>query len=115
MGKLVCEICGGSLMMNADNVAECESCGMKYAKEKVASMVKIDGAVEITKGEAEKERLLKNAETFVKLGKLDEARKLYTKITQEYPDDYRGWWQFGKVYLLADDLEKLDKYTEEKY
>ncbi len=66
--------------MNADNVAECESCGMKYAKEKIAQMVKIDGAVEITKGEAEKERLLKNAETFLNLGKHVEAEDLCKKL-----------------------------------
>lgn len=103
MGKLVCEICGGSLLTNADNVAECESCGMKYAKEKVASMVKIDGAVEITKGEAEKERLLNNAETFVNLGKHVEAEDLCKKIVDEYPDDYRGWYLRFKNVVLAMD------------
>lgn len=109
MGKLVCEICGSSLMMNADNVAECESCGMKYTKEKVASMVKIDGAVEITKGEAEKERLLKNAETFVSLGKHREAEDLCKKITEEYPDDYYGWYLRFKNIVLAMDCN-IDLY-----
>ncbi len=109
MGKLVCEICGGSLIMNADNVAECESCGMKYAKEKVASMVKIDGAVEITQGEAEKERLLKNAETFVNLGKHIEAEDLCKKIVDEYPDDYRGWYLRFKNVVLAMDCN-IDLY-----
>lgn len=109
MGKLVCEICGGSLLMNADNVAECESCGMKYAKEKVASMVKIDGTVEITKGEAEKERLLKNAETFLKLGKHTEAEDMCKKIVDEYPDDYRGWYLRFKNIVLAMD-RNIDLY-----
>ena len=99
MGKLVCEICGGSLMMNVDNIAECESCGMKYSKEKVVQMVKIDGAVEITKGEAEKERLLKNAYTYSKLNKHKEAEEIYVKITQEFPDDWRGWFGLGKMYF----------------
>lgn len=103
MGKLVCEICGGSLIMNADNVAECESCGMKYAKEKVASMVKIDGAVEITQGEAEKERLLKNAETFLQLGKHIEAEDLCKKIVNEYPNDYLGWYlSFVNIVVTMD-------------
>ncbi len=109
MGKLMCEICGGSLVMNADNVAECESCGMKYAKEKIAQMVKIDGAVEITKGEAEKERLLKNAETFVNLGKHVEAEDLCKKIVDEYPDDYRGWYLRFKNIVLAMDCN-IDLY-----
>lgn len=95
--------------MNADNVAECESCGMKYAKEKIAQMVKIDGAVEITKGEAEKERLLKNAETFLNLGKHVEAEDLCKKIVDEYPDDYRGWYLRFKNIVLAMDCN-IDLY-----
>lgn len=103
MQKLICEICGGSLIMNADNIAECESCGMKYSKEKIVQMVKIEGAVEITKGEAEKERLLKNAETYLNLEKHKEAYELCQQITKEYPDDYRSWYLAFKsgVYALA--------------
>lgn len=106
MAKLMCEICGGSLIMSTDNIAECENCGMKYAKEKVAQMVKIDGAVEITKGEAEKERLLKNAETYLRLEKYTEAYELCRRITNEYPGDYRGWYLCFKssVYVLANNI-----------
>ncbi len=113
MGKLMCEICGGSLVMNADNVAECESCGMKYAKEKIAQMVKIDGAVEITKGEAEKERLLKNAETFISLNERNKANSIYYQITKDYPDDYRGW--FCLAGIVRDELyDALSTISSEK-
>ena len=106
MAKLMCEICGGSLIMNAGNIAECENCGMKYAKEKVVQMVKIDGAVEITKGEAEKVRLLNNVETYLKLGKYAQAYELCQNITDEYPDDFRGWYFTFKscVYIFANNI-----------
>lgn len=106
MAKLMCEICGGSLVMNMNNISECENCGMKYAKEKVAQMVKIDGVVEVTTGSAEKERLLENAETYLSLEKYTEAYELCRRITNEYPGDYRSWYLCFKsvVYALANNV-----------
>ena len=63
MSALTCDICGGNLTMNeSGEFAVCESCGMKHTKERVKVKVQeVKGVVEITKGEAEKERLSKNA------------------------------------------------------
>ncbi|MBQ8182438.1 MAG: hypothetical protein IJ025_00875 [Clostridia bacterium] len=116
MAKLMCEICGGSLVMNVNNISECENCGMKYAKEKVAQMVKVDGAVEVTKGEVEKERLLNNAYTYNKLNKHKEAEELYVKITQDYPADWNGWLGLGLTRFTLDNNDsELNKHTEEKH
>jgi tetratricopeptide (TPR) repeat protein len=38
------------------------------------------------------ERLIKNSETYLKLGNYVSAEEVYTKVTKEYPEDYRGWW-----------------------
>lgn len=99
MSALICDICGGNLSMDASGAfAICESCGMKHSKERVKvkvqeiqGTVKIDGAVETVKGDAEKERLLKNAETFLQLDQVKKAKEIYLQLKNDYPNDYRGW------------------------
>ena len=104
MSALVCDICGGNLAMDASGeFAICESCGMKHTKERVRTKVQeIQGVVEVTKGEAEKERLLKNAETFISLNEHNKANSIYRQITEDYPDDYRGW--FCLAGMVRDEL-----------
>ena len=99
MSALICDICGGNLVMDeTGEFAKCESCGMKHSKERVKAKVQeIKGVVEITKGEAEKERLLKNAETYLQLGETYKAEKMYEQITNEYPDEWRGWFELAKM------------------
>lgn len=79
--------------------ATCEFCGTKYTKEtiqdkiqEIRGTVKIEGAVEAVTGEAEKERLLKNATTYINLKEYDKALDVYKQVTQQFPSDYRGWW-----------------------
>lgn len=38
------------------------------------------------------DRLLQNAETYMRLGNYTEAIEVYNKIIKLYPEDYRGWW-----------------------
>ena len=99
MAALICDICGGNLVMDSSGeYALCESCGMKHTKERVRTKVQeIQGVVEVTKGEAEKERLLKNAETFINLNEEKKALDIYTQLTNEYPDEYRGWLGIAKI------------------
>lgn len=106
MKKLECDICGGKLIMHAAGMAACDSCGMEYSKEslrekvqEIKGTVKIEGAVETTKGEAEKERLLKNAETQISLDNYEETRHIFESITKDYPDDYRGWFGLFKLFI----------------
>lgn len=102
MAALTCDICGGSLTMNeSGEFAICESCGMKHDKRRVQAKVQeITGVVEVTKGEAEKERLIKNAETFINLGKIDEAEKIYAQLVKEYPNEWMGWAGNAYIQLL---------------
>jgi len=37
------------------------------------------------------ERLIEKGDTYIKLKKFDEAQKCFGSVTQEYPEDYRGW------------------------
>lgn len=107
MKRLVCELCGSIDLIKCDGVFVCQACGCKYSLEEAKKiMVEIAGSVEVTRGEGEKERLLKNAMTFFDLNKLDETEKIYVFITKEYPDDYRGWWGIFSVHIKKIEQEK---------
>lgn len=100
MKALKCDFCSGPLIIdNSREFATCEFCGTKYTKETVREKiqeirgeVKISGAVETFTGNTEKERLVKNAETYIGIKEFGKALETYIKITQQFPEDYRGWW-----------------------
>ncbi len=111
--KLVCDICGGKLVMQSGGVAKCDSCGMEYTKERIQEKVqeikgtvKIEGPVETVKGDAEKERLIKTAQECFRKGAVDEAYKMFRKISTDYPNEWRAW--MGIIYsesmYLTDDV-----------
>lgn len=93
MAAVICDICGGNLMMDASGeFAVCESCGMKHSKDRVKAKVQeIKGVVEVTKGEAEKDRLKKNAETFLQMNDLYNALLIYDELSKTYPDSSEIW------------------------
>ena len=54
------------------------------------------------------QRLLQNAETYIRLGNYEDAQKVYQKITEFYQEDYRGWW--GRI--ISDTREFIiDDYS----
>ena len=102
MAALVCDICGGKLVMQSSGVAKCDSCGMEYTRERIQEKVqeikgtvKIDGPVETVKGDAEKERLFKIAHNCKENKQYEDAIKIYNNIIEDYPNDWRGYW--GKI------------------
>lgn len=44
------------------------------------------------------EKLVKNAKTFISLGRQSDALEIYTSLTKNEPDDYRGWWGVASIY-----------------
>lgn len=103
MTALKCDICGGSLSMDASGeFATCDNCGMKHTKERVQTKVQeikgnvsVEGAVETVMGDAEKERLLTAAEECLNANQFDAAKNCYERVAKDYPNDYRGW--FGLI------------------
>lgn len=91
MKKLQCELCNSvDIVKIANDMFQCRHCGCKYTAEQARSL--ISGTVEIVKGDAEKERIIANAETQSKLGDIDGAMEAYQKLQKEYAADYRVWW-----------------------
>lgn len=103
-----CENCGAILVINKENsVAICKYCGSAFVVEKAIENYNFTTNYNLTynitnnisaknvyvsgKGDADKERLMKNAETDLRLGEYERATELYRQIIMDYPDDYRGW------------------------
>lgn len=42
------------------------------------------------------EKLVKNAETFLKLEDKEKAKNTFQQIVDNYPEDYRGWWGLAR-------------------
>ena len=59
--------------------------------------IEIKGSVEVFQGNAEKERLAKNADNFLQLAEWKLAKEELWTLTRNYPDDYRGWLGLYKI------------------
>ena len=96
MQKLQCELCGSvDIIRTNDGCFQCQHCGCKYTLEQAKALL---GTVETTIGTAERERLLKNAQTQYEIGENDKAIKTFSKVTEQFPDDYRGWLGLMRTY-----------------
>ncbi len=108
MEALKCDLCGACLIIDdSREFAKCEFCGTKYMKstlqqkiQEIRGTVQVEGAVETVKGEAEKERLLKNAETLIKIEKYSDAEKQLRSVTDQFPDEHKAWWQIYCIPFL---------------
>jgi len=97
MAAMRCEACGGSLTMDKNGeFAVCEFCGTKHDMRKTPQVVVVHTL----------EKLVENAETFLSLKDYAQAEKVYKKITDHFPQDYRGWW--GILLCRTKNLTKLD-------
>ncbi|MBR7007079.1 MAG: hypothetical protein IKH90_00380 [Ruminococcus sp.] len=109
-----CTNCGGTLTVDSTkDAAVCDFCGSPYIVEKaiqnynyyITQNIKADNVNVTAKGEAEKERLLHNAETNVKFKEYNKAFDLYKQVSEDYPDDYRGW--YGMSSTISNGFTKI--------
>lgn len=101
MEALRCDFCNGSLVIDdSREFAVCEFCGTKYMKSTLqAKIQEIHGTVEVIKGDAEKNRLLSNIETYIKLNQYDKAISVCFDLSKDYPSDYQIWKKLASIYL----------------
>ena len=59
------------------------------------------------------ERLLQNAGTFIKLNDLQKAVDIYEDLTNNYPEDYRAWWELARIY--SEDFQNCYSCKEREY
>lgn len=56
------------------------------------------------------DRLIQNADTYMRLVNYDSAYAVYTEVSRYYPEDYRGWWgliQSSTHNFQVDDYESI--------
>ena len=95
-----CPGCGGDIQVdNSRKEAFCSYCGTKFLVESAVSYYNtkneyhIDHADINVEDSKSLETRLKNAETHLtKLKDYKRATKLFQAVTEEFADDYRGWW-----------------------
>lgn len=102
-----CTVCGANIEVDsASEAAVCKHCGAAFIVEKAINNYKVtneirDSVVNIYSDSNSADKLIKNGETYVKLGDYKAGLTAYEKATQEHPDDWRGWW--GRVICLTED------------
>jgi len=91
-----CPNCGGNIELDDQREKGfCMYCGSQIVYKEAVQKMELSGVVSV-KGVADKEKLLQNAEIFVKLNEYKKASAILLRVTDDYPEDYRGWWQLAK-------------------
>ncbi|MBQ9414932.1 MAG: hypothetical protein IJU16_07400 [Clostridia bacterium] len=87
-----CPNCDGKLRLEEGrSFVDCPYCGSRIPATQLLG---------------KKDRLMKNAETNMQFGEFRKARALFKEMTEEYPDDYRGW--IGLVRIDTDGFTRCD-------
>lgn len=97
MAALVCDLCGGKLIMGAGGIAVCDSCGMEYSADRMKEKVQeIKGVVKV-----DNTHLIKNylelAKNAINANNNEEAESYCNKIIEINPSDYEAWFLKGKA------------------
>jgi len=96
-----CTNCGGSIELDDQREKGfCMYCGSQIVYKEAVQKMELSGVVSV-KGVADKEKLLQNAEIFVKLKEYKKASAILLRVTDDYPEDYRGWWQLAKFAIFC--------------
>jgi len=91
-----CPNCGGNIELDDQREKGfCMYCGSQIVYKEAVQKMELSGVVSV-KGVADKEKILQNAEIFVKLNEYKKASAILLRVTDDYPEDYRGWWQLAK-------------------
>jgi len=89
-----CPNCSGDIQLDDTKKSGfCMYCGSQVLVQDAIDLarVRIDGAVAV-EGVATLEKLVQNGAKFLELGEFKRAKEVYARITDGYPEDYRGWW-----------------------
>lgn len=79
-----CPNCGANIELDPKKTFfVCGYCGAN---------VSVKNAITAYKEEQRKEYRLKIADECLEKGILEDAEKIYKEISEEFPNDYRGWW-----------------------
>jgi hypothetical protein len=107
-----CPSCGADIEVNKDlEKTICQYCGTTVLIEDAIQKLKIElsGKIEVD-GVTSQNKLLKNAETKMKLGKYNEGFKDYKKYFSQYPDDYNGYLSYLHIVMYDKEFQKNNSF-----
>jgi hypothetical protein len=101
MSALVCDLCGGKLVMQAGGVAQCDTCGMEYTKESILEKLGKDPgntsskpSVTIDKSN-DVSKFFDLAQSAYKSGNNAEAETYCNKILEIDTENHLAWYLKG--------------------
>ncbi|MGI6014688.1 MAG: hypothetical protein ACOX7K_10530 [Oscillospiraceae bacterium] len=105
MAALVCDICGGKLIMGAGGIATCESCGMEHSADRMKEKVQeIKGTVRVDNSHMI-ENYLEMARTAKEAGNNAEAESYCNKVIEIEPTNYKAWMLKGEAAAWQSSLQ----------
>ena len=97
MAALVCDLCGGKLIMGAGGVAVCDSCGMEHSADRMKEKVQeIKGTVVVDNTHLI-DNYLEMANNAYDADNNAEAESYCNKIIEIDPTNYEAWFLKGKA------------------
>ncbi len=105
MEALICDICGGKLIMGKGGIATCESCGMKYDSNRLKEKVQeVKGKVQIDSSNMI-DNYLEMATNANDVGNLEEAESYCNKVIEIDTKNYKAWMLKGRAVALQSSLQ----------
>lgn len=97
MAALVCDICGGKLIMGSGGIAVCDSCGMEHSQDRIKEKVQeIKGTVQVDNSHMI-DTWMKMGKSAAEAGNNKEAYDYFTKVVELEPENWRAIFEKGKA------------------
>jgi len=107
MAALVCDICGGKLVVGAGGIAVCEICGMEHSPDRMKEKIQgIQGVVRIDNTHMI-DNWMKMGFSAAQAGNNEEAYKYFTKVIEVDPSNWRALFEKGKAGAWQSTLANL--------
>lgn len=107
MAALVCDICGGKLVMGSGGIAVCDSCGMEHSPDRVKEKIQeVKGVVRVDNTHMV-DNWMKMGTSAAQAGNNKEAYEYFTKVIEVDPDNWRAIYEKGKAGAWQSTLANL--------
>lgn len=105
MAALVCDLCGGKLIMGAGGIATCDSCGMEHSADRMKEKVQeIKGVVRVDNTHMV-DNYLEMANNAYNADNNSEAESYCNKIIEIDPTNHKAWMLKGKAAAWQSSLQ----------
>ena len=97
MAALVCDLCGGKLVMGAGGIATCDSCGMEHSAGRMKEKIQeVKGIVQVDSAHLS-DNFLRMAQNAYASNNKAEAESYCNKIIETEPTNQQAWLLKGKA------------------